>query len=314
MKLFSGSSNIELSKKVAQKLGLTLSKAEIVRFDNSEVRVRIEEDVKNEICVVIQSTSNPTDTRLMELFFFCDALKRQEARKVIGVIPWFGYARQDIQHREGECVSANVVIRFLESIGFNKIYTVDLHNEATEGAFSIPFKHIFAAPLLAHQVKKYFVKKKITTLTPENIAILAPDQGAIELSRNFGEAFFGTTSFPLSVVEKKRNQDVLNKVKSFGLYGDVKGKHVIIVDDMIVSGSTLISAVDFLLSEYDVKGVYAAITHHDFAHGAEEKLESSNFIRIFTTDTIALFPQQRFKKLEETSIAPLLADELRYLT
>src|SRR3990167_6808521 len=155
MKLFSGSNNLPLSEKISKIINISLSKAEIIRFGNSEVRVRIEDDVKNDVCVVIQPTSNPTDTRLMELFFFCDALKRQEARKVIGVIPYFGYARQDIQHREGECVSANVIIRFLEAIGFHKIYTFDLHDEATEGVFSIPFKNITSYILMASHIKKY---------------------------------------------------------------------------------------------------------------------------------------------------------------
>ncbi|OGK38971.1 hypothetical protein A3F34_01015 [Candidatus Roizmanbacteria bacterium RIFCSPHIGHO2_12_FULL_44_10] len=313
MKLFSGTSNPDLSNQVAKALGMKLSNAEVIRFGNSEVRVRIEDDVKNEICVVIQSTSNPTDTNLMELFFFCDALKRQEARKVVGVIPWFGYARQDIQHRQGECVSANVVIRFLKAVGFDKIYTVDLHNEATGGAFSTPFKNLFATPLLAVDVKKYLEKKGIKPLTPDNVAILIPDQGAITQGRLFGESFFGTSDFSLAVVEKKRDIDVLNKVEPFGLYGDVKDKYVIIVDDMIVSGGTLISAVDFLLSEHKVKGVYGAMTHHDFALNAQEKLQKSQLERIFTTNTIALKENQSFPKLQEISIAPMLAEELKYL-
>ena len=138
IKLFSGTANPRLSQEVAKLLNLTLAKAEVTRFHNSEVRVRIQDEVRNHTSVIIQPTANPTDTNLMELFFFCDALRRQEAKKVIGVIPYFGYARQDVQYRPGECVSANVIIRFIESIGFDKIYTVDLHDEATEGVFSIP--------------------------------------------------------------------------------------------------------------------------------------------------------------------------------
>src|SRR3989338_3829923 len=161
LKLFSGTANPDLSKDVAKTLSLGLAKSQVTRFDNSEVRVWIEEDVKHDICVVIQSTSNPTDTNLMELFLTCDALRREEARKVIGIIPYFGYARQDIQHRTGECVSANVVIKFLEAIGFNKIYTINLHDEATEGVFTIPFKNLSAFPIIAKEIKKYFEKKGI---------------------------------------------------------------------------------------------------------------------------------------------------------
>ncbi len=121
LKIFSGTSNPALSEEVANQMDTSLAKAEVVRFGNSEVRVRVEEDVKHDTCVVIQSTANPTDTNLMELYLMCDALRREEARRVIGIVPYFGYARQNIQHRAGECVSVNVVIRFMEAIGFQKI-------------------------------------------------------------------------------------------------------------------------------------------------------------------------------------------------
>ena len=163
MKLFSGSANPILSQKVADKIGVPLSKAEIIRFENSEIRIHIEEEVKDELCYVIQPTANPADTHLMELFFFCDALRRQEAKKVVAIIPYFGYARQDVQHRPGECVSANVVIRFLETIGFYKAYVINLHDEATEGVFSIPFKNINAFPILAKEIKQYIANS--TNLT-----------------------------------------------------------------------------------------------------------------------------------------------------
>lgn len=312
MKLFSGTSNRQLATSISDVLSIPLSQAEVERFSNSEVRVRIEDDIKNETCVVIQSTSNPTDTNLMELFFFCDALRRQEAQKVIGVIPYFGYARQDIQHREGECVSANVVIRFLESIGFNKIYTVDLHNESTEGTFSIPFKNISAMELLAQRVKTYLSDSVDVPTTPDAVAIVAPDQGAIEQGRNFGEVLFGTPDFPLAVIEKKRYQDKKETVESIDLYGDIKGKHVIIVDDMVVSGSTIVPAVDLCLDK-GALAVYAAVTHHDFAEGTHQLIQDSSIQEFFTTDTIALQDNQKFNKLDEVSIAQILADELSYL-
>ncbi len=311
IKLFSGTSNQKLAEKIAQQLNIKLSKTEIVRFANSEVRVRIEEDVKDQTCVVIQSTSNPTDTHLMELFFFCDALKRSEAKKVIGVIPYFGYARQNIQHREGECVSANVIIRFLESIGFSKIYVVDLHDEATEGVFSIPFKNLTALPLLAEKIKEYLSNKGINA-DIENIAIVSPDQGGVERARKFGESFFNTSDFPLTVVEKRRNLAKIHVSKAVGIYGDVKGKIVILVDDIITSGSTLVNAAELCLAS-GARFALAAIVHHDFSKQAPEKLENSPLEKIFTTDTISLLEDQKFKKLEEVSVAALLAKELKHL-
>jgi len=306
-KLFSGTAHSKLAKEVAKLINLPLSKAEIVRFGDSEVKVTIEEEVKNQDCVVIQPSSNPTDTNLMELFFFCDALKRQEAKKVIGIIPYFGYAKQNIQHRAGECVSANVVIRFLEAIGFDKIYTFDIHAEATSGVFFIPFKNLSAFPLLAEKLANYF---HMVGVDRKKVALVSPDQGAVEKVRNFGRYFYKTDNFSEIVIEKQRHQNVIHRAKPLDLYGDVKNKIALIVDDMVVSGSTLIPAVDLCLQR-GANSVYAAIVHHDFTKDAPQKLQNSKLIKFFTTNTIALTPKQCFPKLEEISVAPIIAEELK---
>lgn len=309
-KLFSGTANPGLSNEVSALINKPLSSSEVIRFENSEVRVRIAEDVKNAITVVIQSTANPTDTHLMELFFFCDALKRQEARKVIGVLPYFGYARQDIQHREGECVSVNVLIRFFESIGFSKIYTVDLHDEATQGVFSIPFKNISSLPLLASRISEYIGKEHIN---PEEIAIVSPDQGGIERARKFEEYLFdrqNPSDIPLVVIEKRRNLEKIHKSKALALYGNVKNKTVILVDDIVTSGGTLIHAAQLCLDNGATR-VLSAIVHHDFSEKAPARIQESAIEKFFTTNTIALKEGQRFSKLEEISIAPLISQELK---
>lgn len=307
LKLFSGTGNKPLADKVAELLKIPLSKAEIVRFDNSEVRVRIEEPVKNDLCIVLQPTANPTNISLMELFFFCDALRRQEARKVIGFIPYFGYARQDIMHRVGECISANVIIRFLESIGFYKIYTFDLHDEATEGVFSIPFKNMSALPLLADEVKKYL---NIDKPTPEAIRVITPDQGGIERARKFGEHFFGNEFFSIDVIEKKRDPNAIHQAHALNLFGDVTGKTVILVDDIITSGRTLITAAELCASK-GATLVLAAIVHHEFAQDSIEKIKASKIEKLFSSDSILLPESSRFDKLDEISIAPAIADELK---
>lgn len=307
LKLFSGTANPKLSKEVSKKLDIPLSRAEIVRFANSEVRVTLQEDVKNTTCVVIQPTSNPTDTHLMELFLFCDALRRQEAKKVVGVIPYFGYARQDIQHREGECLSAHVVIRFLESVGFFKIYTVELHDEATQGVFSIPFKNISALALLAEEVKKYLK----TNIDTKHIAIVSPDQGGLERARDFGEHLFDNDNFSVAVIEKKRNLNAIHMSKALNLYGNVKGKTAIFVDDMITSGGTLGNAVA-LCKERGADKILTAIVHHDFTLGAQEKLKQVPIDVFFTTNTISL-EQNKLRNLREISVASLIANELKYL-
>ncbi len=305
-KLFSGSAHPQLAREVSELVSVPISASDVLRFGNSEVKVTIKEDVRNMNCVVIQPTTNPTDTNLMELCLFCDALRRQEARKVIGVIPYFGYAKQNIQHLPGECVSANVVVKFLETLGFAKIYTFDLHDEATAGVFSVPFKNLSALPFMAKHLRKYFDQIKIK---PEDVALVSPDQGAVEKVRNFGTAFYGTDDFKECVIEKKRDQHVAHQAKPMDLYGDVKGKIAVIIDDMVVSGSTVIPAVDLCLERGATK-VYSVVIHHDFTHDAPQKLQNSKLEKFFTTNTIPLRDDQRFPKLEEVSIASLFAAEL----
>lgn len=311
LKIFSGSSNPQLSEGVAESAGTSLAKVNVTRFKNSEVRVRIEEDVKHDTCVIVQSTSNPTDTNIMELYLMCDALKREEARRVIGVVPYFGYARQDIQHRPGECVSANVIIRFMEAIGFHKIYTINLHDEATEGVFSIPFKNLDALPLLGTEIRKYLTEQG-KEISPEKVAIVSPDQGGIERARKFGNAFFESEKFELAVTEKKRNLEHIHESKALDLYGDVKGKVAIIVDDVATSGSTLINAAEFCM-ESGATGVIAAIVHRDFAPDTAEKIQKSMIEAFFTTDSIALKDEYAFEKMKTVSVASLIGEEVKNL-
>lgn len=303
MKLFSGTANQALSEEVAKLLHIPLAKSEVVRFLNSEVRVRIQDSVAQETAIVIQPIANPTDTNLMELVFFCDALRRQEAKKVIGYIPYFGYARQNIQHRPGECVSANVVIRMLESIGFYKVYTLDLHDEDTEGVFSIPFKNLSALPLLAQEIKK-------TIDNLDSVVVVSPDQGGIQRAREFSDVLFPNKSRDIVVIEKKRNQAIIHHSKAVDLYGDVTGKTVIIVDDMTTSADTLIHASDLCLAK-GAKKTLAAVVHHDFADNAPQKIQQSSLSHFFTTNTIALKPEHQFEKLTAISIAPIIAEEIK---
>lgn len=308
MKLFAGSANPPLGQKIANELGVPLAQAEIVRFENSEIRIRIAEDVKNEECYVVQPTANPSDTHLMELFFFCDALRRMEAKKVYAVIPYFGYARQDIQHRDGECVSANVVITFLESIGFAKVYTVNIHDEATQGVFSIPYKDISALPLLADTVKEYLREEGVYDVN--KVTVLSPDQGGVERARKFSEELFPDTEVHLAVIEKKRNLNKIHTSRAVDIYGDVKGRNVILVDDMTTSGGTLINAAH-LCKEKGARQMLAVIVHHDFAPDAPEKIQASHIAKFFTTDTIFLKKGQSFPKLQEVSVAKLIAEAIK---
>lgn len=308
IKLFSGSANPKLSEEVAQLAKLPISKSEVVRFDNSEVRVTIKEKVKNSSCIIIQPTSNPSDTHLMELFFFADALKRNGAKEIIAFIPYFGYSRQNREHTPGEAVSANVVIRFLEAIGFNGIYTINLHDEGTEGIFSIKFKNLSAFFILGRDVAHYLKNSK----NKEKIAIVSPDQGGVERAQIFAENFFHSNKVDIAVIEKRRNLKLAHQSKALNLYGKVKNKTCILVDDIITSGGTLIHAAEFCLKR-GARRVIACVVHHDFSPYAATKLAKSPIEKIFMSNTIALKPEDKFSQLKEISIAPLLVKEIKNL-
>jgi ribose-phosphate pyrophosphokinase len=306
MKLFSGSANLKLSEEVARLLNVPLAKSEVVHFENSEVRVRIEENVVDEVCYVIQPTSNPTDTHLMELFLFADALKRSDAKKIIAVIPYFGYARQNIQHRPGECVSTNVVVNFLETIGFHEIITFDLHDEATMGIFTVPFSNLTSFSVLANSIVEYLGKESINI---KDVMIVSPDQGGVERARRFGSHLFGTDDFPITVIEKNRDQNIIHKSSAVAIYGEVGDKIVILIDDILTSGGTMFNAADLCMSK-GAKRVIGAVVHHDFAPNTREKIEKSIIEKLFTTNTIVLREEDISSKIVEASVASLIAENI----
>ena len=302
--IVAGTRSIKLSDTVAKLLNIKLLKTEVIRFDNSEIRVRISDEVKDKHVFIIQSGSNPTDQSYMELFFTGDALKRSEAEKITAVIPYFGYARQNIQHRKGENVSANVIVKFLETIGFDDVILFDIHDEATLGIFSIPASHLSALPMLSKKVSGY-LKGDI-----KNTVIVSPDQAGVERARLFAQALFNNKQVDIVIVEKKRDLDKIHQSRAVEIFGDVKDKVAVLVDDIATSGNTLINAADLVIKN-GAKRVVAAFTHADFAQDTIQKLEASNIEKIFTTDTITLDKSQTSNKIEIASVAEIIASELK---
>src|SRR3989339_1917208 len=286
--IFSGNSNPELTAQITSELKIPLGKAEIIRFADSECRVRIEEDVEGKNIFVIQSLSNPVDEHLMEFLLMGDAVKRGEPKKMVAVLPYHGYARQDRIHRPGECLSAQVVAKMIESVGFDKLITVELHNESIVGFFKIPVVHVSGLEVF---------RKRVTDLK-EDVVIITPDAGALKRSQKFAESL----DLPLALIEKKRDLDRAHKILSMRVVGEVKGKTAIIVDDVIVTGGTLINAA-FLLKEKGAKKVIAAATHADFVGGADKILQDSPLDAVWVTDTIYIPPAKNFPKLKISSIA-----------
>lgn len=295
---FSGNSNPSLVSQVTSQLGIQLGKAEIIRFADSECRVRIEEDVEGKDVFIIQSLANPVDENLMEFLLLGDAVKRGEARKITAVLPYHGYARQDRVHRPGECLSAQVVAKLIEVVGFDKLVTCELHNETILGFFKIPVIHVSGLSVFQPEVEKI----------KNDIVVITPDAGALKRSQRFAEGL----DLPLALIEKKRDLSQAHKILSMRVVGDVKDKIAFIVDDVIVTGGTLVNAA-FLLKQKGAKQVIAAATHADFVGGADKILQDSPLDKIWVTDTIFVPEEKRFPKLQIFSIVPALTSAIRKL-
>lgn len=294
--IFSGNSNLVLARQIAGELSTPLGISEIIRFADSECRVRIEEDVEGKDVFIIQSLSNPVDENLMEFLLLGDAAKRGEARKVIAVLPYHGYARQDRIHRPGECLSAHVVAKLIESIGFDKLITVELHNETILGFFEMPVIHVSGLSLFHDEVEKL----------GKDVVIITPDAGALKRAQRFSEGL----DLPLALIEKKRDLNTAHKIISMRVVGEVKDKTAIIVDDVIVTGGTLVNAAHLLKQKGAIQ-VIAVATHADFVGGADKILQDSPLDRIWVTDTIQISPDKFFPKLKVFPVASTIATVMK---
>ncbi len=330
MKLFIGSSSEALGKKVAELSGIPIGRWQLFKFGDSEVKPQIQDAVRGEDVIVFHSTSNPVNEAYMELFLLIDALRRSACGRIILAMPYYGYSRQNQQHLPGEPVSAQLMARFLEEVGTDEIITLDLHEEQLTGFFTIPMTHLSALPLLASAVGEEIVvappwrassdgavpQADQGPATTQSVIVVSPDQGGVERTRKFRDALAAEFEGKLSVdqevgmVEKKRNLEGVHETKIVEITGDVNGKIVIIPDDVIVSGGTILHAAEAALHKGATK-VYLAATHADFIEETKMKLQNSPVEKVFVTDTIAIPADQVFEKLEVVSTAELLAEQIK---
>ncbi|RJR15080.1 ribose-phosphate pyrophosphokinase [Candidatus Microgenomates bacterium] len=294
--LFSGSGNHELSLKIAKLLSVNLSKIEIVTFADSEKRVRIEENVRDKMIFVTASLNNPVDTNLVELCLIGDALKTNDAGRMVAVIPYYGYGRQDKAHREGEGISARVMAKLIESVHFNKVVTVDLHSEIVAGFFDISVVHLYGAAIFVEPLQDL----------NEDLVVVSPDAGAAKRAQKFADLL----DVPLVFIEKKRNLDKLHTIQNMRLVGEVAGKTAVLIDDVITSGSTLVKGA-YMLKEQGAKKVVACVTHADFIEGTDNILKESPIDTVFVSDSIPVKSEQHFSRLKVVSLAPLLAEQIK---
>ncbi|MGC8925789.1 MAG: ribose-phosphate pyrophosphokinase [Calditerrivibrio sp.] len=295
--VFSGNSNKTLAQGIVAKLGLRLGDATVSKFSDGEIFVRINESVRGRDVFVVQSTNNPAEVHLMELMIMVDALKRASAKSVTAVMPYFGYARQDRTVEPRVPITAKLVANLLTKSGIDRIVTMDLHAGQIQGFFDIPVDNLYSVPIIA----KYFRDKG---MCGEDYVVVSPDAGGVTRARGFAKAL--DTS--LAIIDKRRSGP--NVAKAMNVIGDVKGKGVIIIDDMIDTAGTLVEAAHAIL-EHGATKVVAGASHGVLSGPAIERILKSELEEVVITDTIEASKEKlSISKLKILSTADLFAEAI----
>jgi ribose-phosphate pyrophosphokinase len=290
--IVAGSGNPPLAEAVAERLGIKVCGSALRRFPDTELHAEIGESVRGCDVYLIQPTGPPVDPHLMELLFLADACRRAGAARVTGVVPYFGYARQDRRTREREAMGGRLVADMLGAAGLTRVVSVDLHTAALEGFFGVPLEHLSAVPLLANAIGELVTNRAV---------VVAPDLGAVKLAEHYGELLHR----PIAIVHKTRLSG--EEVKVRGIVGDVAGRVPLIVDDMISTGGTIEAAVQALIAAGCVPEITVAATHGLLVGSARERLQVLPLKQIVVTDSLPASEPGPLP-LKVVSIAPLLAE------
>ena len=295
LKLFAGTGNLELSRKISEYLDIPLGKLRTRRFSDGECYVKFDESVRGVDAFIIQPTCPPVDTNLMELLILTDALKRASARSITAVMPYYGYACQEKKDAPREPITAKLVADILTTAGARRVVTMDLHAGAIQGFFDIPLDHLTAIPTFSN----YFAEKGL-----EDMVFVSPDEGRAKHVRQVSSR----VGAPLAVGYKFHPDHHVSNVTH--LAGDVKGKTPIIVEDMIRTGGSLVECVDALLSHGCKPEIYVAATHGVLTGECFDKLSRPEIKEVIVTDTIPLKAgaPEKFKVL---SVASVFAEAIR---
>jgi ribose-phosphate pyrophosphokinase len=295
LKLFSGNANLPLAEEIAQHLHLEVGDADVSRFSDGEVYVQINENVRGQDVFVIQPTSPPVNDNLMELLVMIDAFKRASARRITAVLPYYGYGRQDRKSQSRVPISAKLVADLITTAGANRVLAIDLHAGQIQGFFNIPVDHLFAAPVLIDHLEK----KQL-----EDIVLVSPDAGGVERARAIAKRLRAG----LAIIDKRR--DGPNVAVFMYLIGEVKGKDVVVIDDLIDTAGTLIQAVEAVKRE-GARRVLACGVHPVLSGPALSRLANSDLEELIITNSIPLPPEKQLPKIHVLSVAPLLAEAIR---
>lgn len=296
MVLIGGNSNLELAKRISEKLGISLANSIISRFSDGEIRVKILENVRGKDVFIIQSTCPPVNDNLMELLIIIDAVKRASASSVTAVIPYFGYAKQEKKISGREPITAKLVANLITVAGANRVVTIDLHAPAIQGFFDIPVDNLYAYSTLVNAFMKEVDVKQ------DNFTVVAPDAGSVVRARMYSEKI----GLPIAVMFKRRPD--VEEVESMEVVGEIKYKNVIIVDDMISTAKTLVRAAE-KLKAMGANKIYCLAVHPIFSSNAVELIDQSPVDKVFITDTIPL--KKSSPKIIVTSVDSLISEVIK---
>ena len=298
MKLLAGNSNAPLARSIADYLEIPLTEASVRRFADEEIFVEIHENVRGEDVFVVQSTSYPANDNLMELLICIDALRRASAKRITAVVPYFGYARQDRKPGPRTPISAKLVANLITTAGANRVLSVDLHAGQIQGFFDIPTDNLFAAPVIAADIK--------ARLSNRNLMIVSPDVGGVVRARGLAKRL---DNAPLAIVDKRRERAGESEVMN--IIGDVDGRTCVLVDDIVDSAGTLCNAAA-ALRQQGAEEVFAYCTHGVLSGGAAARVGASELKELVVTNSIySGEPDGEGGKIRRLTMAPLLAEAVR---
>jgi ribose-phosphate pyrophosphokinase len=298
--LFTGNANPVLAQQIASHLGVELGQASVGRFSDGEVTVEIRQNVRARDVFVVQPTCTPTNENVMELLIMVDALKRASARRITAVIPYFGYARQDRRPRSTRVpISAKVVANLLETVGVERVLTMDLHADQIQGFFDIPVDNIYASPVLLSDLK---------SKDHPNLVVISPDVGGVVRARALAKQL----GCDLAIIDKRRPAAGVSEVMH--VIGEIDGRNCVIMDDMIDTAGTLVKAAEVLKAR-GARSVYAYCTHPVFSGPAVERIKASHIDEVVITNTIPLSDEAKAcGKIRQLSVAFLFAETIRRIS
>ena len=300
IKIFAANASVTLATQISDALGLPLGKSEVKTFSDGEIYVSINETVRGSDVFVVQSTCHPVNNHIMELLIMIDAFKRASAGRITAVIPYFGYARQDRKAKSRDPISAKLVADLIATAGADRVLTMDLHAPQIQGFFNIPVDHLLGVPLLV----PYFTNRYRAKETRENLVIVSPDLGSVTRARNFAQKL----DVPIAIVDKRRQR--ANSSEVMNILGDVRDKELIIVDDMIDTGGSLVGAAKALKEIGGARSIRACATHGVLSGEAIRKIEESYIEEVILLDTIPLPPEKRIDKITCLNTAEVFAEAI----